>query len=194
MNPLDLTPRNGDFAAYIDALLDGRQQLPGARRPDPGVEDTVRLQRLTPQARAAERQRTGAAGPYPVGPGATAQTGANAGAARYDMGLPSVISSPSATSAQATPTASLGPTSAPGEQMRSGPPDLSELFAPVLIVLQRLPLLLAVGAVLWWVLGMAVGIAFFAQTMFMPILLIIAAIFVHNGLRKTRRNPTPARR
>ncbi|MFT3804803.1 MAG: hypothetical protein QM766_26755 [Burkholderiaceae bacterium] len=166
LEPIDQAPKDGDFARYVEGLV--------ARSG----------QRLAAPARA-----DGPAAPLaPVVPTPVARSarGVALAAGRSAIGRSAIGGSAVGGSTRGVPTGNAST----GSKSTAGMPTIGDAQLPDLgVLLSRASTGLAkiIGAigVIWLLLGIVAGIGWFADSLFIAMMLLFAAAFLHNNRRRT---------
>ncbi|HMN84194.1 MAG TPA: hypothetical protein PKA20_30280 [Burkholderiaceae bacterium] len=197
--PGSAPPRNGDFARYLDDLVNRGYPAPGTVR-DAATFDAGRLlRRLAGRQQPPDGSREpattgsgmGSGGPYrgiPQGaqPGGDAQWGTAAAASKY-RGIPSDRSAQAGGPAGARPAGHVEPGQPRGQADRSPAPlpDLPVLAARPARSLARLASkVLLVVSVIWLALGLIADVQFFVNTIPIAMGLLFLSLYLRPGKPK----------
>lgn len=197
--PGSAPPRNGDFARYLDDLVNRGYPAPGTVRDAAAFDAGRLLRRLAgrqqpPDGSARMGSGMGSNGPYrgiPQGaqPGGDAQWGTAAAASKY-RGIPSDRPPQAGSPAGARPAGGAGPAQPGGPTDLSAAtlPDLPVLAARAASGLARLASkVLMLVAVVWLALALVADIQFFVNTMPIAMGLLFLSLYLRPGKPKPPR-------
>lgn len=197
MNPgqaLDNTPKDGDFVRYVDALMRDSARLTGGT-PDAGAHrDSTAAQWLSDRlsGRVADGSTISRTPGLTHSASSAASHAASSVASHVTRAADSHFGAsapPSAAPPNSTYNIARGlPAPSPAQasaQVGTMPPDLADLIRPLM---GKLSSILATIAGVWIVLGLFLGIAFFADSLFVAFVMLFIAVFLHN--QKKRPRPT----